>query len=199
MARPAYGGRRTCESSRSIDIRRWHREGGVRAGRSFSGSWSRRGEPLAHIDVRAETDAVVLIYRWRSPGAAEWKSGGQRVSITWSACHFGGRRPWFICPVYSRGRYCGRRVAVLYELGGLFACRHCCGLAYTTQQETPMYRGLAMAQKIRKQLEGSTDIFDAFPDKPKGMHWTTYDRLQLAHEAAKERALAGLARITGGR
>jgi hypothetical protein len=41
-------------------------------------------------------------------------------------------------------------------------------------------------------------IFDMFPDKPKGMHWTTYDRLQLAHRAAKERALAGVARITGG-
>jgi hypothetical protein len=62
-----------------------------------------------------------------------------------------------------------------------------------------MYRGLAMAQKIRKRLGGSTDIFDAFPDKPKGMHWITYDRLQLIHEAAKERALEGLARSTGRR
>jgi hypothetical protein len=197
MARPAYGGRRTCESCRSIDIRRWHREGGLRAGRSFSGSWTCHREPSAHVDVRTETDAVALVYRSRSPGTVEWKLIEQRVAITWTACHFGGRRPWFICPVCSRDR--GRRVAVLYELGGLFACRYCCGLAYACQQETPMYRGLAMAQKIRKRLAGSTDIFDAFPAKPKGMHWTTYDRLQLAHEAAKERALAGLARITGGR
>jgi hypothetical protein len=40
----------------------------------------------------------VLIYRVRS-FVAEWKSTEQRVSITWTNCHFGGRRPWFICSV----------------------------------------------------------------------------------------------------
>jgi hypothetical protein len=143
--------------------------------------------------VRIETDAVVLIYR---PAAGEWLSDAQTVFIAWTACRFGGRRPWFICPIYSGGKYCGRRVALLYQLGGLFGCRHCCGLGYASQQETPMYRGLAMAQKIRRRLEGSADIFDAFPHKPKGMHWLAYDRLRLAHDAAKERAVEGLARIT---
>jgi hypothetical protein len=193
MARPAYGGRRTCESCRLIDIRRWHHEGGLRARRYFSCSWTHHGKPAGHVDVRTEADAVVLVYR---PASAEWQLGEQTVFITWTNCHFGGRRPWFICPIYSGGRHCGRRVAVLYELGGLFACRYCCGLAYSSQQETPMYRGLAMAQKIRERLAGSTDIFEAFPNKPKGMHWSTYDRLQLIHDAAKERALEGLARIT---
>ena len=32
MARPAYGGRAICESCTSIDARRWHREGRLRAG-----------------------------------------------------------------------------------------------------------------------------------------------------------------------
>jgi hypothetical protein len=81
---------------------------------------------------------------------------------------------------------------VLYDGGESFACRRCYGLAYTSQQEAPIYRGLAVAQKIRERLGGSADIFDAFPDKPRGMHWTTYDRLRLAHEAAKERSLAGM-------
>ena len=198
MARPAYGGRPTCESCKSINVRRWHREDRLRAGQSFICSWTRHGEPSGSISVRTESDAVVL-YRLRSPGAAEWKSTEQRVAITWTACHFGGRRPWFICPGRSGGRYCGRRVAVLYDGGESFACRRCYGLAYTSQQETPMFRGLAMAQKIRKRLGGSLDIFDAFPDKPRGMHWTTYDRLRLAHEAAAERALAGLDRVSGRR
>jgi hypothetical protein len=175
-------------------VRRWHRNGDLHAGCYFSNCWTWNGEVSAHIDVRTETDAVALTYRWRSPGAAEWKSAQQRVPLTWTACHFGGRRPWFICPIYSAGRCCERRVAVLYEVGGLFGCRRCCGLAYTSQQETPMYRGLAKAQKIRQRLEGSTDIFDAFPGKPKSMRWTTYDRLRLEHNVAKERALKGIAR-----
>lgn len=35
-----------------------------------------------------------------------------------------GRR-WFVCSVHANGRYCGRRVALLYLAGELFACRRC--------------------------------------------------------------------------
>jgi hypothetical protein len=199
MARPAYGGRPTCESCKSINVRRWHREGRLHAGQSFMCSWTWHGEPSGSINVRTELDAVVLTYRARSRGATAWKSVEQRVPITWTPCYFGGRRPWFVCSVYSNGRYCGRRVAVLYGAGELYACRRCYGLAYASQQGSPMDRGLTKAQKIRERLGGSTDIFDVFPDKPKGMHWTTYNRLQVAHEAARERVLAGLDRVSGRR
>ena len=112
MARPAFGSRTTCKSCNSVDVRRRHREGRVRARQSFSCSWTYGGEPSGTIHVRAEYDAVLLIYRARSWGATEWKSIEQRVRITWTACHLGGRRPWFVCSVCSNGRYCGRRVAV---------------------------------------------------------------------------------------
>ena len=138
MARPAYGGRNTCESCISIDVRRWHRQGRLQAGQYFSWSWTRGGEPAGSIRARTEWDAVVLIYRSRGWGATEWKSIEQRVPITWTACHLGGQRPWFVCAVYSNGRYCGRRAAILYGAGELFACRRCYGLAYASQQERPM-------------------------------------------------------------
>jgi hypothetical protein len=73
---------------------------------------------------------VVLMYQARSFLAAGWKFIEQRVPITWTPCHLGGRRPWFICSVRTNGQYCGRRVAVLYAAGKLFACRSCCGLTY---------------------------------------------------------------------
>jgi len=186
MARPAYGGRTTCESCKSIDVRRWQREGRLHAGKYFSWAWACGGEPSGSISVRTERDAVVLMYRSRSWGAAEWKSLEQRVPITWTACHLGGQRPWFICSVYSGGRYCGRRVAVLYGAGELFACRHCYGLAYTSQQEAPMHRALSQAQKIRMRLGGSASLFDVFPEKPKGMHWRTYRRLRARGEATED-------------
>jgi hypothetical protein len=206
MARPAHGGRATCEACISIDVRRWHREGLLRAGQYFfegllragqyfSWSWTRGEEPAGSIGVRPEWDAVVLIYRSQSWGGSEWKSFERRVPITWTACHFGGRRPWFICPVCSGGRYCGRRVAVLYGAGELFACRHCCGLAYESQQEPVGQRGLGKAQKIRMQLGGCQSMFEPFPDKPKGMHWRTYDRLRRAHDAADARSMMGMMRF----
>ena len=116
--------RDTCELYKSIDVRRWRREGRLRAGQQFSWSWTSGGEPSGTVNVRTEVDAVVLIYRVRS-FLAEWKSTEQRVSITWTNCHFGGRRPWFTCSAHTNGRYCGRRVAVLY-LAGEYRSRICC-------------------------------------------------------------------------
>jgi hypothetical protein len=186
MARWAYGGRITCESCKSIDVRRWHREGRLRADQYFSCSWTRGGEPSGNISVHTEWDAVILVYRSRSRGDTEWKSIEQRVPITWTACHLGGQRPWFVCPVYSGGRYCGRRAAVLYGAGELFACRRCYGLAYASQQESPIHRGIGRSQKIRKQLGGSPSLLSPFPDKPKGMHWRTYRRLRERAQAAQD-------------
>jgi hypothetical protein len=191
MARPAYGGRPTCESCKSIDVRRWHREGRLRAGQSFSCSWTRAGAPSGSISVQTQVDAVVLAFRHQSWGDTEWQSVEQRVPITWTACHLGGRRPWFSCPAYPGGRYCGRRVAVLYLAGKLCACRRCHGLAYASQQEASCWRGLGKAQKIRIQLGGSRNPLEAFPDRPKRMHWKTYDRLRRAHDLAEQRGLMG--------
>jgi hypothetical protein len=167
-------------------VRRWHREGWLRAGQYFSSSWTRGGEPSARINVRTEPNAVVLSYRSRNRGASEWKSIEQRVPIAWTTCHFGGQRPWFVCSIYSNVRYCGRRAAVLYGAGELFACRRCWGLAYESQQETPMRRGVFKAQKIRMRLGGSVNLFEPFPGKPKRMHWRTYLRLRARAEAAED-------------
>jgi hypothetical protein len=191
MARPAYGGRTTCESCKSIDVRRWHREGRLGAGQSFSCSWTRASAPSGSISVRTHADAVVLAFRHQSWGDTEWQSVEQRVAITWTACHLGGRRPWFTCPAHFSGKYCGRRVALLYLDGKLFACRRCCGLAYASQQESLWGRGLGKAQKIRMQLGGSPNPLEAFPDRPKRMHWKTYDRLRRAHDLAEQKGLMG--------
>jgi hypothetical protein len=184
MARPTYGGRRTCESCRWIDVRRWHREGRLSPSQRFSCAGTRRGVHCGVIDVRTGSDAVVLIYKVRSE-SHDWQSVEQHVLITWTACPFGGRRPWFVCSASCSGRYCGRRVAVLYGAGELFACRHCYGLAYLSQQESPLDRSLSQAQKIRLRLGGSPSTFDAFPEKPRRMHRRTYDRLRAQGEKAE--------------
>ena len=140
--------------------------------------WSR--EPTGSIDVRPETDAVVLSYRSRDLAGSEWKSADQRVSVVWKKCTLGGERPWVLC------RYCRRRVAKLY-LGSdaVFACRRCYGLAYASQRESLRYRGICRARKIRMRLGGGPSLLDPFPPKPRGMHWSTYERLQRRAYAAE--------------
>lgn len=177
MGRPAaHPG--TCESYKSIDVRDWHRRGFLHAGQRFSWSWTRGGQPSGGISVRTEANAVVLVFRSRDVGASEWKSIEQRVPITWTECNLGGHRPWFLCSVSSGGQRCGRRVAVLYGVGELFACRHCYRLTYACQRENRRDRSLTTAQKIRLRLGGSANMLEPFPQKPKGMHWRTYERLR---------------------
>ena len=110
------------------------------------------------------------------------------VSLDWTACNFGGERPWFICPDVR----CGRRVAVLYGPGRYFLCRHCYDLVYESQRENEMHRALRRAQTIRERLGGSANMTKPFPERPKGMHWKTYERLWWEYHEADMEQLAGL-------
>jgi hypothetical protein len=49
--------------------------------------------------------------------------------------------------------------------------------------------------KLLNQARGSPNMLEAFPDKPKGMHWRTYDRLRRMHDVAEERSAIGLMRL----
>ena len=108
--------------------------------------------------------------------------------LAWTACNFGGERPWFIC--LRAG--CGRRVAILYEPGRYFLCRHCYDLSYESQREDKTHRALRRAQKIRQRLGGSANMLEPFPERPKGMHHDTYMRLFWEHHEAEMEQLAGM-------
>ena len=53
-----------------------------------------------------------------------------QLCMTWTPCHFGGRRVWLYCPL------CLSRVAVLHAFPN-FACRSCHSLAYASTNITP--------------------------------------------------------------
>jgi hypothetical protein len=55
-----------------------------------------------------------------------------------------------------------------------------------------MKRGLLKAQRIRVRLGGSANMLNDFPEKPKGMHWRTYERLCRIHDAAQAHSIVGL-------
>ena len=167
----ARGGKRTTGDFSELDVRYLSRNGNLRPGTSSTLRWSRNGVNTSSIGIRSTFDSVVLSYKRKSPGSNEWKSEEYPVYLHWTPCNYGGRRPWFLCPAQG----CGRRVAVLYG-GGIFACRHCHGLNYRSQHEPAWDRALTRYQKIRVKLGGHPGDAYAFPSKPKGMHWHTYER-----------------------
>jgi hypothetical protein len=114
---------------------------------------------------------MVLLYRHRAPGD-EWEDVEEPVYFDWTPCNYGGERRWFICPIVG----CGNRVAVLYGAGKYFACRHCYNLTYESQREDTIGRAIRRKHKNIERLGGEIDDL-YYPEKPKGMHWKTYDRL----------------------
>ena len=183
---PRESGKHLVETCRSIDIRQWQRQRLLEPESRFSWCWQEAGVTVASINVQVKTELVVLTYKARWPGR-EWQDIDERIGLSFSSCHYGGQRPWFVCPMAE----CGRAVAVLYLSGLRFLCRHCHSLAYASQREGRAKRALRRGRKIRTRLGGSTFVIDPFPEKPKRMRWATYGRLiEQANEAELERLKA---------
>jgi hypothetical protein len=172
------------EDYRSIDIRRWQRDGYLVPGRYINWQWSRNGEKIAAISAKVETGQLRLIYNYRRNGG-EWESLNYPVRLQTTSCNYGGERYWFTCPAVG----CGRRVAVLYLGGKYFACRNCYQLAYKSQRETPDDRAARKADKIRDKLHWKPGILNGNGWKPKGMHWKNYWRLVAQHNHYSDQAL----------
>ena len=186
-------GRDTTSDYRALDVRRLQRDGLLTPGRWFMWNWTRDGETLASIQIRTETDRVILNYRHKS-GGSDWQPMDYPVRLDWTGCTLGGRRAWLLCP--ARG--CGRRVALLYIGGsGIFACRHCYKLAYASQRETCDDRAARRADRIRDRLGWEAGILNGEGDKPKGMHWRTFNRLHTEHNDFVNASLAGMMRKFG--
>jgi hypothetical protein len=172
--------RPTTEGCMTIDVRAWHREGRLRGKQCFLHPLTWMWAPTQGIAVLDKVDSVALMFRSRSWPSEYGPIITQRIPIAWTPCTLGGRRPWFLCEAYSNGKYCGRRVALLFSAGGVFACRHCHQLAYASQNETPYLRAIRRTRKIRMRLGAGFSYAEPFPDKPPGMHWKTYLRMRVA-------------------
>lgn len=158
-----------------LDIRRLQRAGVFTPGRLFSWQWTVNDRVRSSIVIRVDALQVELVYSYTAVGLPA-ESIRQAVVLETTPCTLGGSRSWFQCPD------CSKRVAVIYGKGRLFACRQCKGLAYASQREGSEDRATRQANRIRKQLGWPVGIFNGPGDKPKGMHWTTFQRLKTEHD-----------------
>ena len=171
-----YGARLTTGACPALDVRRLARGDALVPGREHSYSWTWRHGRKASIFFYVQgseggrATGLRLAYTVTASGS-EPEVVSQQVDLTWTACYYGGHRPWFVCP------RCGRRVAILYGRSR-FGCRACQRLAYPSQNESAADRQMRKAQAIRERLGGSPDLSRPFPPKPPRMHWRTYARLR---------------------
>lgn len=184
------GGGQCTDDMRPLDVRKIQRTGLLRPGQWFNWQWTCNDEVTATIGLRVEADRVVLTYRNRSRhhNGGDWESMNYPVLLAWTPCAFGGQRVWWRCPAVG----CGRRVAVLHG-GRVFACRQCHQLTYRCQREAADDRSTRRADTIRRRLGWEPGILNGNGLKPKGMHWSTFERLTAEHVAHVNAAMAGMA------
>lgn len=179
-----WDARSTVEDMKALHISKLASDGWLQSGHTCSYAWSRAGRPFGDIRVTAATGHILLNYRCRDSGG-DWQGQSYAVQIDRTPCHFGGTRPWFLCP--ARG--CGKRVAVLYG-GAIFACRCCHRLAYPSENENGYDRAIRRVDKLRERLQWPPGMFEGSGwGKPKHMHHATYQRLVAECEQREAEAL----------
>ena len=177
-----YGGRQVTADYRRLDVRHLQRAGVLTPGWNGGWGWYRNNEERDDIRIRASATSLRLRYTTIQLG--KHKQHDYTVNLSRTRCHYGGERPWFLCPS------CGRRVAILYG-GAVFACRHCYRLAYQVQHETDNDRTIRKVDAIRARLGWEPGFLNGAGWKPKEMHWRTFRRLTAQHHALIRTGLEG--------
>lgn len=171
-----------------LDIRHLHRKGLLTPEQAYTRRWFNDEDEVICVPILTEIEKLILLHQDKRK-----QEHCYGVPLVWTACNYGGARPWFMCPVAG----CPRRVAKLYLVDTIFACRHCYKLIYFSQLQTPEDRAIRRADKIRERLGWEPGILDEHEDKPKGMHWQTFDYLVDRHDELVIKALKKVAGLLG--
>ena len=160
------------EQMKRLDIAHLERRGYLRGG-PYRYSWSWGDQPMGSITMLRLPTGLKLMYRTQRADG-EWLDIDELVPFVLTPMRFGGERRWFQCPS------CARKCRVLFG-GRRFRCRRCHRVRYASQSETRLDRAHRGMFKIVKRLDAEAECND-LPEKPRRMHWRTYNRLVERYE-----------------
>ena len=121
----------------------------------WSNSWSEKKDSIS-IEVSTMDADRYIRFRYSQTEDDDKKTEfDYKARLVSSACNYGGRRWWFICPLSKNGVSCGKRVGVLYKNGDYFGCRHCYELTYKSRNENrnSKYSGLFKVLDLEEKIE----------------------------------------------
>jgi hypothetical protein len=137
-------------------------------------SWATSGV-TGRIELVPFEDRVECTYR-RVIGERPPEERRYVIHVSATRPNYGGRRLWLHCARPS----CQRRSGRLFLDDPYFVCRLCAGVHYSSQTHPkPRHvKRVERAKAIRTELGGRPVRHDPPPDRPKGMHRATYERLR---------------------
>jgi hypothetical protein len=173
-SRRFFGGR-TAEDTPSIVVADLFLRGEPRAEVSPLVRTRDVGGVIARVELVPLADSVECTYT-RVIGTRPTEEVQYVIPVTATEPNYGGRRLWFLCARPS----CRRRSGRLFLDDPYFVCRTCAGVRYSSQtQSKPRHVQQAeRAKAIRARLGGRLNLRDPLPERPKGMHRSTYERLR---------------------
>lgn len=162
----------TLENCRSIDIRRFKREGYMETGAKIQWNWFTDQKVTASIGIVFKKDRLILSYKVNNQ-----EEIADEISLDVTECNYGGARHWFECPG------CGKRAAKLYLRGKYFRCRSCQDLNYRSSQKSgDIFEQIdnqiyITFRKIQKSGSPFGEMMFRVPGRPPNMHMSTYIKL----------------------
>ncbi|WP_156224495.1 hypothetical protein [Haloferax gibbonsii] len=188
----------TVEQSLELDINMLRRRSFEQDGQRGTLSWARGRDGKRVVQGQYEysssdgDETVTVLYTIPSTNS---HNGGREVSLTISiertTCHFGGDRPWFICPE------CLDRQAKLYNPNPIqtdqFLCRDCHGLLYESQvHKSPLREAFYRLENSNEDLQDdgvSEDALREFYDAKKEVIETHNQQVDDFEGEFKEREI----------
>ena len=156
-------------------------------------TWNRRGEPFTSIRLQRVSTHPQTLGELRLSYTHKGEALSPVIALGTSPCHYGGSRPWFFCPS------CNARVGVLFG-ARLFTCRHCRKLSYQSQRVSTKDRLWEKRNRLWAKLgvhPSAGEVGIALAEKPKGMHWETFERLKQQALWEQDKAIIGMGRKLG--
>jgi len=140
--------RQSTEQSNALHISWLKKQGALSGGFSSGGiTWTSVGGDKSSIgysiEIGENENSIILRYTQTDRWSGEKSDLDYKIQLVSTPCNYGGKRYWFICPLSKNGKYCGRRVGVLYLIGKYYGCRHCGNIAYQAQSEGKRFRSFA--------------------------------------------------------
>jgi hypothetical protein len=160
MSRYPYSNKHKVEDCKNIGIF-WLKKNGYLSGiRSGNVSWSIGGNKTGSIGIFVSAgcgneDYIRFNYTITDNSTGNIKDYDYKITLVTTKCHFGNKRYWFQCQLSKNGKYCRKKVGVLYlpPNGKYFGCRHCYNLIYSSQCQPDLYKGFVSIPDVNKAKE----------------------------------------------
>jgi hypothetical protein len=173
------GGRPVADTALRVELLWMLRTGKAVVGHWRVGSlaWTCQGEPSGNIsyscDMRDPDNAwMELRFTVTTRSTGEKRDYVQRVRLSYTVPHFGGRRWWMHCPAN------GSRVVKLYCPRGAdeFASREAWRLGYQSQRNSSSDKVFERLFRLQRKVGGEQGWGAGPGRRPKGMWHRTYER-----------------------